>query len=233
MRHCSYHGEWPYSLVHLMQKQLVIFDLDGTLLNTIADLAAATNHALNTCNYAEHPIAAYHTFVGNGITKLIERALPPQARTEAEIQHVRNRFVTYYNVHCTDLTQPYDGINTLLHHLQDNGVAVAVASNKYQQATEQIIAHFFPKIRFAAVLGQRNGIPTKPDPTIVHEIMGCRYKAAQTLFVGDSDVDMQTAANAGVEAVGVTWGFRTVAELQRFHPKHIVHRPEEIFEFCV
>ena len=210
-------------------KKLVIFDLDGTLLNTIADLAAATNFALGQCHFPTHNTDEYRFFVGNGINKLFERALPENARDEAHIAAIRHYFLTYYAAHNCDLTRPYDGIPALLAQLQANGLKLAVASNKYQAGTEQLVAHFFPDIRFDAVFGQRDNVPTKPDPTIVHDILaatGCT--ADETLYVGDSGTDMMTARNAGIEAVGVTWGFRPRAELEALAPAHLADNADEI-----
>ena len=194
-------------------KKLVIFDLDGTLLNTIADLAASTNHALAANGYPTHPTEEYRFFVGNGINKLFERALPEGEKTEANVLKIRQRFIPYYDVHCVDLTKPYPGIPELLKTLQQRSVQIAVASNKYQRATGKLIPYFFPDIHFTAILGQREGVPRKPDPQIVHEIMRmANVSTDEVLYVGDSNVDMQTANNARVDSVGVTWGFR---------PKHI------------
>lgn len=210
-------------------KKLVIFDLDGTLLNTIADLAQSTNHALQTLGYPTHEEAAYNLMVGNGINKLFERALPEGEKSEENVLRVRRKFVPYYDVHNADKSRPYPGITELLEQLQAAGVILAVASNKYQSATEKLVAHYFPHIRFSAVLGQREGINVKPDPTIVHDILNAtQVDKAEVLYVGDSDVDMQTAANAGVAACGVTWGFRQRAELEEFHPDHIVDRADTI-----
>ena len=212
-------------------KKLVIFDLDGTLLNTIADLATATNQALAHFGYPTHEVPAYNYFVGNGINKLFERALPEKERNEENILKIRSRFVPYYDQHNADLSTPYPGIPELLTALQEKGIAIAVASNKYQAATEKLIKHYFPTIRFTAVLGQREGIPVKPDPTIIPEILSLsRIKKEDTLYVGDSNVDMQTAHNAQVEVAGVAWGFRPVSELEAFHPDHIVHKAEEIVQ---
>lgn len=212
-------------------KKTVIFDLDGTLLNTIADLAQSTNHALRTLGYPTHDTASYRFMVGNGINKLFERALPEGEKTPENVQRVRAAFIPYYNLHNADLSTPYPGIPQLLETLQQQGVKLAVASNKYQEATRQLIAHYFPTVRFAAVLGQREGVPTKPDPTIVEEILHLTGSPKEeVLYVGDSGVDMQTAANAGVTACGVTWGFRPRTELEAFHPQHIVNQAEEILE---
>ncbi len=213
-------------------KKLVIFDLDGTLLNTIADLAAATNQALAHFGYPTHEVSAYNYFVGNGINKLFERALPEKERTEENIQKIRSVFVPYYDLHNADFSTPYPGISELLTTLQGQGIALAVASNKYQAATEKLIKHYFPAIRFVSILGQRENVPVKPDPTIVKEILvSSGIKKEDTLYVGDSNVDMQTAHNAQVEVVGVAWGFRPVEELKAYRPSHIVYAPQEIERF--
>ena len=125
-----------------MSKHLAIFDLDGTLLNTIADLATATNQALEACGFPTHPISAYPMFVGNGINKLFERALPAESRTEENIMRIRAHFLPYYDEHNADLSKPYPGIPQLLEELQTAGVHLAVASNKYQRATEKLIRHY-------------------------------------------------------------------------------------------
>ena len=214
-------------------KQLVIFDLDGTLLNTIADLAASTNYALRGCGYPEHRVEEYLYFVGNGITKLFERALPEAARTAENVAHMRTLFLEYYTEHNTDHTRPYDGIVRLLDDLSARGIKLAVASNKYQAGTEKLIAHYFPQVPFVAVLGQREGVPTKPDPDIVYDIMQrAGVEKVDTLYVGDSDVDMCTARAAGVESAGVTWGFRGRDELSRAGAAHLVDTPDGILHLC-
>lgn len=210
-------------------KKLVIFDLDGTLLNTLADLAASTNQALRLHGFPEHATDAYKLFVGNGIHKLFERALPEGAKTEANVQRIREAFLAYYDVHNTDLSRPYPGIPELLQELQQGGATLAVASNKYQRATTKLIAHYFPEIRFAAVLGQREGVPSKPDPTVVHEILASTgVPAHQTWYVGDSGVDMETARRSGVRAGGVTWGFRPRTELAEAGAEYIADTPEQL-----
>lgn len=210
-------------------KKLVIFDLDGTLLNTIADLAQSTNHALSRLGYPTHEVDKYNFMVGNGINKLFERALPEGEKSEENVLRVRNEFIPYYDVHNADESRPYPGIPDLLKQLQEKGIQVAVASNKYQAATEKLIRHYFPEISFVAVFGQREGIKVKPDPTIVEDILQITsVEKKDVLYVGDSGVDMQTALNAGVTACGVTYGFRPRAELESFHPAYIVDRAEEI-----
>lgn len=210
-------------------KKLVIFDLDGTLLDTLGDLAVSANYALKKFGYPEHEKEEYRYMVGNGITKLIERALPEEFRTEDQVMHVRAEFVSYYSIHKTDLTRPYPGIPELLDMLKQKGLVLAVASNKYQEATRELIWHYFKERTFEVILGQRDTMPTKPDPSIVNEIMtvvGVGEEA--TLYVGDSCIDMQTALNAGVTAVGVSWGFRPCEELQENGAMHIVYQPAEI-----
>lgn len=210
-------------------KRLFIFDLDGTLLNTIADLAQSTNYALAKNGFPTHEVNAYNYFVGNGINKLFERALPEGEKTEENILTIRRDFLAYYDIHNADKSRPYPGIPELLQALQAKGVQIAVASNKYQAATEKLVPHFFPDIHFTAILGQREGVPTKPDPAIVHDILSLAgVSKAETLYIGDSNVDMQTALNSGVDACGVAWGFRPVSELEAFHPRFVVHRAEEI-----
>ena len=215
-----------------MKKQLVIFDLDGTLLDTVADLANATNQALEQCGYPTHPVEAYYKFVGNGINKLFARALPSEASNEENVLRVRSLFVPYYNEHNADCSRPYPGIVELLHTLQEDGVKIAVASNKYHEATLKLVHHFFPDIRFTAIYGQREDVPIKPAPDIVYDILrDTGISTEQALYVGDSGVDMQTACNAGVESVGVTWGFRSEAELREHGAAHLVHEADAILSF--
>lgn len=210
-------------------KKLIIFDLDGTLLNTIADLAHSTNYALNKLGYPIHEIEKYNFMVGNGIDKLFERALPEGEKSKENVLRVRKEFVPYYDVHNADDSRPYPGIPELLAYLQASGIQIAVASNKYQAATQKLIDHYFPEIHFTAVFGQREGVKVKPDPTIVFDILEvAKVTKEDVLYVGDSGVDMQTAANAGVTACGVTWGFRPRTELEEFSPQYIVDTAEEI-----
>lgn len=212
-------------------KKLVIFDLDGTLLNTISDLGAACNHALTTMGYPGHPISAYNFMVGNGVRKLIERAEPDadQASVDTMLSHFRE----YYDEHCCDTTEPYPGIPELLADLTARGISVAVATNKYQSAAEKIIGHYFPDIPFAAILGQVAERPTKPDPSIVFAVLlEHPTPKSEVMFVGDSAVDMETARRACVSSVGVTWGFRPVSELRKAYADHVVSQPGEIFKLA-
>lgn len=212
-------------------KKLVIFDLDGTLLNTIADLGDACNYALRTMGYSEHALATYNYMVGNGVRKLIERAEPDADK--ATIDRLLELFREYYDEHSTDHTTPYPGIPELLTKLHENGVAIAVASNKYQSAVDRIIPHFFPGIPFVATMGQIEDRPVKPDPSIVFAILN-KYPTPKSdvLYVGDSAVDMETARRACVDSVGVTWGFRPVSELRGAYADNIVTSPSEIISLA-
>lgn len=214
-----------------MAKSLIIFDLDGTLLNTIGDLGNACNHALSSLGYPIHGLASYPMMVGNGITKLIERALPDDVRTPEKIVEARSIFIEYYNNHCCDLTKPYPGIQQLLAELTKRGVNLAVASNKYQEAVTKIIAHYFPDDNFKAILGNREGVPTKPDPSVVFEVLSeCPTPKADVLYVGDSGIDIETARRACIESVGVTWGFRPEKELKDAYADHIISDPDSILD---
>ena len=213
-------------------KKLVIFDLDGTLLDTIADLAESANYALKQLDYPTHPVDAIRTFVGNGINKLLERALPAHEQTEENVMRMRSHFVPYYDIHNADLSTPYPGIVSLLEDLQAKGILIAVASNKYQEATVKLVKQYFPNIDFVEILGQREGINVKPDPSIVFDILQkANLSKENVLYVGDSGVDMQTAINAEVDAVGVTWGFRPRAELEIFRPMGLIDKAEDLLEF--
>ena len=210
-------------------KRLVIFDLDGTLLNSIDDLGAAPNHALERNGYPTHLLTSYPLFVGNGVTRLIERALPEDARTPEIIEKVREDFREYYDQHLADRTRPYPGIPELLNGLVERGVDVAVASNKYREAVRHLIKHFFPDIHWAAVEGHVEGLPTKPDPSIVFKILSIHpTKKSKVLYVGDSGIDMETARRACVDSCGVTWGFRPAKELRDNYADNIVSDPAEI-----
>lgn len=215
-------------------KQLIIFDLDGTLLNTIADLGNAANHALEKAGLPTHPASAYPRFVGNGVRKLIERVLPESMRTPDRVDAMLTDFKEYYNSHLFDCTEPYHGIPELLAGLARRGVKLAVASNKYQGAVETLIRHFFPDIPWVAVEGQKEGIPVKPDPSIVFEILSkSPTPKAEVLYVGDSGVDMETARRACVESCGVSWGFRPVQELIEHHADHIAGNTAQLLGFIL
>lgn len=210
-------------------RKLIIFDLDGTLLDTREDIANACNYALKMCGCPERRLEEYNMLVGRGIYNLFRGALPEAKRTEEMVMEMKSHFVPYYNEHIDDCTRPYPGIIDMLDTLAAKGMSFAIASNKYQEGTEALVEKYFHKYSFACILGQRDGKPIKPDPEIVMEAM----KAAgagigETVYCGDSDVDMQTGLNAGVDTIGVTWGFRTREELKAYNPWLLVENPTEI-----
>lgn len=214
-----------------MKTKLVIFDLDGTLLNSVADLATAANQALEKLGFPLRTEEACRSFVGNGVGKLLERALPQGYKTEEWLQKLRPIFFDYYDQHLWDHTLPYEGISSLLETLQNQGVLMGIASNKYQTATERLARHFFPQVRFSGILGQREGIPVKPDPQIVEELVSLSAVDKETvLYVGDSEVDVQTAKNAKVKVCAVTWGFRSCEELLSFSPDFVISHPKELLD---
>lgn len=216
-----------------MNTRLVIFDLDGTLLNTIGDLAEAANHMLALRKLPQHDYATYCTFVGNGIMRLVERALPEELRTTEYVAAARQDFLDYYIDHIDQKTIPYAGIAALLSALQECGIRLAVASNKFQAGTEKLIHSYFPNIRFEAIFGQRPDVPLKPDPAVVEEILTLTgIDREEVLYVGDSGVDMLTAHAAGVRSIGVSWGFRSRQELEESRADCIVDCAEEILQIA-
>lgn len=188
-------------------KQAVVFDLDGTLLDTLGDLRSAVNAALRMRSLPSRSREEVCAFVGNGVRNLMKRALP-QGSSEEEIDNALADFKAYYAKHLCDETRPYDGIPELLTQLRQRGIKTAVLSNKLDSASRQLIEHYFPG-QIDVVFGERAGIPRKPDPASCNEVISLfGIPKDQILYVGDSDVDMRTAKNAGLTAVGVTWGFR-------------------------
>ena len=221
---------------------IIIFDLDGTLINTIADLGQACNHALSACGFPTHKIEDYPRLVGNGVNKLIERALPQEHRNEETVLRLREYFVPYYDEHNCDYTRPYDGIPELLEALRRKGdeamrqygepLFLAVASNKYQAATEKIVAQLFPGI-FDVVLGEREGVERKPNPQIVYDIhstLNTQLSTLNCLYIGDSLVDAETARAAGATLVLCTWGFGTREQMENAQPDYLVDHPLEVLK---
>ena len=198
-----------------MKYKLVIFDLDGTLVNTIADLGAATNEALRVKGLPGHSLEEYRGMVGNGVRKLVMRAMPEAMREDEQaVDALLEVFLAYYIDHIDERSRPYPGMPELLAELQAKGVLLGVASNKFQAGVEKLVGRMFPDIRFTTVLGSRPGAPLKPDPAVVEEIRTqAGVSVQETVMVGDSATDVATAANAGVACVAVSWGFRTRTEL--------------------
>ena len=215
-----------------MTTKLVIFDLDGTLLNTVEDLGNATNYALAQCGFPVHRIDEYYQMVGRGIYNLFRAAVPSEYASEENVQKMASYFLPYYDAHKCDFTKPYDGIMEMLKTITGKGVCLAVASNKYQDGAEKLVHHFFGDYEFVKILGQRDGQPIKPDPAIVDQILAevPYISKSETVYVGDSNVDMQTGANAQVRTIGVSWGFRSREELAAYNPSAIVDTTAELAE---
>ena len=209
-------------------KRLCMFDLDGTLLNTIGDLSEAVNDAMRRRGLPTHSIEEYKRMVGDGVRNLVIRALPEDWREDQQrVDEALADFKAYYTTHIDVYTHPYPGMQALLRRLHHEGVMMAVASNKFQEGTEHLIRQFFGDIPFVAVLGNRPGYPLKPDPEIVWEVMrqtGTRKEEA--LMIGDSPTDMKTAENAGIDGVAVSWGYRQMKGIEGIR---VVDEAEEIF----
>lgn len=212
--------------------KLIIFDLDGTLLNTLEDLADSANYILQQHHYPTHPVEAYRYFVGNGIPKLIERILPEDKKRGSEYDLCLKEFLEYYQKHMADKTHPYKGITEVLEHFQSRGIKLAVATNKVHTAVAPLMSDYFPTIRFDVMMGQRSGVPVKPDPQIVYDIMkeaGCG--AQDTFYAGDTAVDVQTAHNAGLRVIGLLWGYRPRKELEEAGADFIIETPKDLLRF--
>ena len=212
-----------------MRYALVLFDLDGTLLDTLEDLAAAVNHALALRGLPCHSLDAVRTMVGHGIRNLVRQALPEALRAdEAYVDACLADFRNYYTAHIDVHTVPYPGMPELLAGLDGAGVKLAVVSNKFQEGTEYLIHKFFPAVRFSSLLGNRPGFPLKPDPAIVQEVLRqAGVPADRAVLVGDSPTDMTTAVNGGIDRIAVTWGYRPAASLAA---PLVVHSVSELQE---
>ena len=193
-----------------MDWKLVIFDLDGTLLDTIGDLGAAVDHAMELRGFPTHTVEEYKTMVGHGVRNLVAMALPEEHRDEATVDAALSDFRKWYESHIDVLTRPFPGIPELLRDLDGRGVKLAVASNKFQEGADVLIKEFFPDIRFVAVLGDRPGQPLKPDAAVVRSILRIAGFApgSRAVMVGDSGTDIRTALAGGIAAIGVAWGYR-------------------------
>ena len=194
--------------------ELAIFDLDGTLLDTIADLGNSVNHILSTHGMPLHTIPDYKKMVGRGMRNLVKAAIPETSREDGFIDSFLKEFLDWYMDHIDKETLPYPGIPEMMKELDSRGVRTAVASNKVQRGTVHLIKEFFPEIPFVAICGNSPGFPLKPDAAIVNHIMEKAGTSPETtIMVGDSETDIRTAHNAGIPVVAVTWGFRPVEDL--------------------
>ena len=210
-----------------MAYKLAIFDLDGTILDTLEDLADAMNYALGEHGYPGRTIEEVRRFVGNGIRKLIERAVQAGLAKE-EIDRVHEAFSAYYQQHCADKTRPYEGVLPLLERLRAAGCLTAVVSNKADAAVQPLCRRYYNGL-FDYAVGERTGIRRKPDPDSVQEVLRrLQVEAADAVYIGDSEVDIQTAKNAGLDSIIVTWGFRDRDYLESQGGRRFVDRPEEI-----
>lgn len=216
-----------------MRYDTVVFDLDGTLLNTIRDLADAANYVCRAHGWPEHTLDEYRYFVGNGIPKLCQRFAPETARDEASQKEVLAQFSARYAAHKEDTTAPYPGIGAMLEALSAAGVRCGVLTNKEHTLAQGVMEHYFPG-RFEFVQGAVPGVPTKPDPTALHHLLA-RMGAdeSRTLFVGDSDVDIHTAHNAGLPGAGVLWGFRTEEELTAAGAEALAATPADLARYIL
>ena len=206
----------------------VIFDLDGTLLNSIGDLAAAANYVCRQNRWPEHTEEEIMGMVGHGIPNLVRQFSPADARSTLMVLNTTSQFNQYYGCHNMELTRPYEGMAELLQQLKAAGAQLAVCSNKADNFSRAIVEHYYPGV-FELVRGNLNGMPVKPDPTVVREIMrdlDASYLSA--MMVGDSSVDIQTGHNAGIKACGVTWGFRSRESLVEAAADAIADTPAEL-----
>jgi phosphoglycolate phosphatase len=210
-----------------MPYQAAIFDLDGTLIDSVRDIAESMNRSLAAMGYPTHAVEQYNYFIGEGIQVLVERALPEGARDEASVKIFMDGYRTDYLNNWNVYTTIYPGIPEFLRRMVAAHIPMGVLSNKPDLATRKCVEHFFPDIPFIFVAGQRDGIPRKPDPAPALEIaIAMNLPPEQCVFVGDTAVDMQTAVAAGMFPAGVSWGFRTEEELIANGAKLIAHTPE-------
>ncbi len=214
--------------------KLCIFDLDGTLINSLYDLAAAMNYALEHNGFHKHDPEKYRLMVGSGVSVLADRAMNINIPDEIRKQAVLSDFAGYYNDHCIDLTKPYDGVEALLDRLDQKNILYAVNSNKPDNFANYIVSQLFPDRRFSLVLGKREGFERKPSPDGVFTILKeTGISTDECIYIGDSNVDVYTAANAGIKFCGVSWGFRAVEELTQAGAGYIAQTPEDIFSYII
>ncbi|HEX8819206.1 MAG TPA: HAD family hydrolase [Archangium sp.] len=212
-----------------MHLRAALFDLDGTLVDSLHDIAAAMNHALAQHGLPVHPLPAYRHFVGEGVRVMVARAVPAD-REDAQAG-VMASYKAFYAEHLLDRTRPYPGVLEVLSRLAGEGVKLAVLSNKPDAATRQLVGALLPDVPFGAVYGERAEVPRKPDPTAALGIAAeLGVEPGDCAFVGDTAVDMTTARGAGMYGVGVTWGFRGVEELQAHGARALAHTADELLQ---
>ena len=210
-------------------QRCVLFDLDGTLVDSLVDLADSMNRVLIRQGFAAHPTEAYRYFVGDGIIKLAQRALPAEAQQEDIIKDCARKMRQEYALHWADTTRPYPGIAELLDTLASRGIEIAILSNKPDALTQEVVRTLLPQWNFAAVAGARETFPRKPDPAGALRIANLlRREPADFLYLGDTDTDMQTARTARMFAIGALWGFRTAEELKEHGAQALLSVPGEL-----
>lgn len=213
--------------------KVVIFDLDGTLVNSLADLCCSTNFALSKHGFPTHKQEKFNYFVGDGVPKLIERAIPKEQYTKQSAKAVYDEFMNHYREHYLDKTAPYECVESALSQLSSAGIKLAVLSNKVDEMAQKIVKKFF-KDTIGCVLGKREDFPLKPNPTSTLSIIEkLGIKPEECAFLGDSGMDMATAVNAGCVAVGVLWGFRTREELLENGAEYLLEKPSDIAPFIL
>lgn len=213
-----------------MKYNTIIFDLDGTLLNTLEDLADAVNYALKKCGYPLRTMDEVRQFIGNGVKKLMERSTPENIN-EKDFEKCYQLFRSYYKENSRIKTAPYEGITDLLKSLKEQGIKTAVVTNKMDEAAQDVIKYYFGEL-IDITIGQRENIPTKPDPAGVNKAIESLAAAKENcIFAGDSDVDILTGHNAGLLSIGVTWGYRSKELLLESGADFIAESPAEILEF--
>lgn len=213
-------------------KKLVVFDLDGTLVDSIVDLGNAVNFALKNHNLPLHPMSDYYTFVGNGMEDLVRRSMGSVGSDNELYLKVRKDFNEHYNTHSNDNTIAYEGISELLEALKCRGIKTAVLTNKAQEYVGDILKKCFPNFTFDLYYGQRQGVERKPHPQAFEMLLKeLKVSKEDCLYIGDSEVDVKTAFNAGVELVAVTWGYRSVEIIKEAGAEIIVDTPKEILNY--
>jgi phosphoglycolate phosphatase len=214
-----------------MKFKAVLFDLDGTLLDTLDDLADSMNASLRRFNFPPHPVDTYRYLVGNGLVNLVRQALPESHRDQVTIDEVAVAQWEEYSKNWANKTKPYEGIPQLLDALEESGVSMCVFSNKPDDFVHKIMEKYLSNWRFQVILGQTKDIPVKPNPLGANEIARkLGVKNAEFLYAGDSNTDMRTANAAGMFAVGVLWGFRPKEELIAAGAKALIERPSDLLK---
>lgn len=212
-----------------MPYKAVLFDLDGTLLDTLADLGNAVNRVLEKCGFPTHPLDAYRYFVGDGSAMLIHRAVPPEARSKETVDHCLQAFLEDYGQNWQVNTKPYPGVPEMLDALTAQGVKLAILSNKVHEFTQKCVRHLLPRWTFDIVFGQREGVPRKPDPAGAREVASLLgIPPMDFLYLGDTAIDMLTATASGMWPIGVLWGFRPAKELQDAGARALLEQPLDV-----